>query len=102
MIKDDYIMSKPSPIRIPEEPTMQYSPRSPTCGYCSDDGELYLARSGDIRCKDCFGIAATAEELGFIPLPSTDTPWPLPRPAAVRPMTNLRKWIHRRFLKTAK
>ena len=82
-----------------EQTSPRYSPRSPTCGYCSGDGRLFVARDGEFRCRDCNGIYTDdIRDTYFIPLPSTDTPWPAPRPLEQGPMTLRRAWIHRRFL----
>lgn len=46
------------PLRIRTPPYSDYEPRSPTCGYCSGVGQLYVAKDDNIRCRDCFGLAA--------------------------------------------
>jgi len=74
-----------------------YEPRSPTCGYCSGDGQLMFIRD-EFRCGDCGGIYEEKKtDNDFIPLPSADAPWPMPiRPTPVLP-TLRQEWIRRRF-----
>jgi len=38
-----------------------YTPQSPTCGYCSGDGELYIAEDENIRCRDCYSLAVETQ-----------------------------------------
>ena len=33
------------------------TPQSPTCRFCEGEGDLFIAKDENIRCRDCFGLA---------------------------------------------
>jgi hypothetical protein len=53
----DLRLSPSVPLRIRTPPYSDFEPQSPTCGYCSGEGRLYIAVDENIRCRDCFGLA---------------------------------------------